>query len=799
MGAARATVDLRGIVTAWNQEAQQLLGYGSGEVVGRPAVDLLCEGVSEAELRSAAARGRWRGQAALRHRDGSRLEVGLLAHRREAAPAVEEWLLVTPLQGTEPHPQDDELTAWAFRQSPCAAVVYDTDLRLRRANAIDEQLVDLTEEEMRGLRLVDFLPYPESEVMEAHMRLALQTGERQQVELYWRAPGQSRAHAWSILLAPLKDEAAQVRGACLVALDTTEAYEARQRLLLLSDAGARIGRTLDVTHTAEDLVAVAVPCLADLVTVGLLTCLDSGIDPPPSPYRGPVDLRRIAHGSVLEGCPESVVALGGLDPCLPSSPSARCLAAGRAVRYELSESALAQWAIERPQRVAQVRRYGIHSAMAVPLLARGAVLGVVLLARHRRPEPFTEDDVMLAEELAARAAVCIDNARRYTRERNASLTLQRSLLPPDLPRRTALECASRYLPAAGQPGVGGDWFDVIPLPGARVALVVGDVVGHGVHASAAMGRLRTTIRALADVDLAPDELLTRLDDLVIHLSDEAEDAGDLESAAGTAGAIGASCLYAVYDPISGHCTLARAGHPLPLVVTPDGTADLLELPAGPPLGLGGLPFESIEVELAAGSLLALYTDGLLGTGSPDQALQAMREVLARREPSLSILCDTVLQSVLHDRPADDDVALLLARTHTLGADQVATWQLAADPAVVAQARKHTAEQLTTWGLHEAVFTTELVVSELVTNAIRYGCPPIQLRLIRERSLICEVSDGSNTAPHLRRARVFDEGGRGLLLVAQLTQRWGTRQTHAGKTIWAEQDLAVVSADQDPAL
>ncbi len=262
-------------------------------------------------------------------------------------------------------------------------------------------------------------------------------------------------------------------------------------------------------------------------------------------------------------------------------------------------------------RARRFEQYGVHSMLSVPLQARGTTLGVAAFARFNHPEAFTHDDVLLlAEEVTARAAaVCIDNARRYSRERETTLTLQRSLLPRTLPRTAALEAATRYLPAA-RSGVGGDWFDVIPLSGMRVAMVVGDVVGHGIQASATMGRLRTAVRTLADIDLAPDELLTHLDDLVLHLSEEA--GGDSGP-----GEVGATCLYAVYDPVSRRCTLSRAGHPPPVVIPPGGPAQHLELPSGPPLGLGGLPFESAEFELSDDSVLAFYTDGLVTSRGRD--------------------------------------------------------------------------------------------------------------------------------------------------------------------------------------
>ncbi|MEV7417392.1 SpoIIE family protein phosphatase [Streptomyces sp. NPDC089919] len=369
------------------------------------------------------------------------------------------------------------------------------------------------------------------------------------------------------------------------------------------------------------------------------------------------------------------------------------------------------------------------------------------------------------------------------REHTTTMTLQRSLLPQKLPEHSALEIAHRYLPAGTEAGVGGDWFDVIPLSGARVALVVGDVVGHGIRASATMGRLRTAVRTLADVELPPDELLTHLDDLIIHLSADETDKD-------ASGGIGTTCLYVVYDPVSRRCTLATAGHPPPAVVSPEGSVYVLDVPAGPPLGLGGLPFETLEAELPEGSVLALYTDGLLQAREHDidEALDSMFGALAQPAASLDTVCDRVLTALLTHRP-DDDVALLVARTRGLHSDKVVSWDVPADPEYVAQARRQATDQLTAWGLDDAAFVTELLVSELVTNAIRYGAPPIELRLIHDKdTLICEVSDANSTAPRMRRARTFDEGGRGLLLVAQLTQRWGTRPAAVGKTIWAEQSL-----------
>ncbi|MFE3825612.1 SpoIIE family protein phosphatase [Streptomyces sp. NPDC059092] len=786
---ARATVDERGVLTSWSEGAERLLGYAESETVGRGAGMLLADGLPEeglpAGLLPDGGAPRWNGTVTLRHRDGRPLDVRVLAHRQDPTDrSPGGWLLVSAVSGTEAVAEDVELSRWAFDQCPCAVAVYDTRLRLRRVNEAMSGVIGLPEDEVRGLRLSEIGGKPQSGELEDQMREVLTTGTAIDARTYMRTGGEAEEHSWSARLAPLCDEEGRVRGVCLAAHDVTEEVLARQRLLLLNSASVRIGTTLDVNRTAWELADVCVPHLADFVSVDLLEHLDTGAEPPPGPVTGPVPLRRVAHRSRTDKGPSAPwVKVGDVQVYPDFTPLAASLASGRPVLNVMTDPTMRRWAGQIPERAAYAREHGFHWVMAVPVLARGTTLGVVVFSRFVGAAPFAPDDVLLAEEITARAAVCIDNARRFTREQNTSLALQRSLLPHHLPRANAVEIASRYLPASPHPGVGGDWFDVIPLSGARVALVVGDVVGHGIQASATMGRLRTAVRTLADVDLPPDELLTHLDDLVIRLSDDA-------GAEQTSGEVGATCLYAVYDPISRRCTLAGAGHPPPVVVTPDGLAYPVELPVGPPLGVGGLPFESVDFELPEGTVLALYTDGLMGSGDrdADEGRRLLAEILARPAVSLEAACGTVLSALLPDRGAPDDVALLLARTKVLDTAHVATWDVPADPAEVAKTRGYVTKQLRDWRLEDATFATELITSELVTNAIRHAAPPIQLRLIHDLSLICEVSDSSTTVPHLRRARAFDEGGRGLLLVAQLTQRWGSRHNPTGKTIWAEQIL-----------
>ncbi|WKU48454.1 SpoIIE family protein phosphatase [Streptomyces sp. VNUA116] len=827
-----AAVDAEGTVTLWSPAARHLLGHAPGEVIGRPAAELLGAPLPGPALRALARSAPWSGVLTARHRDGGAVRVTVRAHPCPEGDGRVQWVLLGAAPEGEaaagPHAEPDAVLAdaalkdaalkdaalkeWAYVQSPVATAVYDRDLRLTGANGEMLRLSGRPEEAMLGLQLTEIFPGAPFDEFGRLMAEVLRTGEALRTDTFFRAPGQSRERAWATFFTPLKDGDGRVQGVSIAAIDRTEPHRARERLALVNDAGARIGTTLDVGRTAEELAGVTAGGFADFVSVDLLdSVLHSGDPAGAAPGGGQPDgavLRRAAaggHDGLSAGPP-------GMFSYAPQSPPARALASGRASVHRADAPAIAAWWHDTggappggevtggaqahrdtpggPERSGEPGPGGAHSVLVVPLRARGTTLGVALFVRHPGTEPFDADDLLLAEEITARAGVCVDNARRYAAERSVALTLQRSLLPGRLPEQTAVEVTSRYLPAGAQAGVGGDWFDVIPLSGARVALVVGDVVGHGLQASAVMGRLRAAVRTLADLDLPPDELLTHLDDLVVQLAqDEAA-----EGAPGTVRETGATCLYVVYDPVSRSCVLARAGHPAPVLVTPGGAARFLDIPGGPPLGLGGLPFESAELRLPEGSLLALYTDGLVEGHDHDigAGLDGLRTALSGPAAPLEQTCDAVLDALLPRRPErpTDDIALLLARTRALDASQVRSWDLPAERSTVADARKYASEQLAAWGLEELGFTTELVVSELVTNAVRHAYAPIRLRLIRERSsLICEVSDASSTSPRMRRARVTDEGGRGLLLVAQLTERWGTRFTADGKTIWAAQPLA----------
>ncbi|MFF7755438.1 SpoIIE family protein phosphatase [Streptomyces sp. NPDC007971] len=769
--AAAAIIDAQGRLTGWSEGARLLTGHTADEIVGRPAAGLLAEDVPPSVL---AARS---GTVALRHRDGHRVEQALsacpvLGPGGEAAG----YVVTATVPGTA-------LADQAFQQASMSMSVFDLGQSYLRANAAACRRLGVAEETLVGRFYPETVEDTEhSRGFLNHLRQVTETGLPVRYESFTGTPAPNGVHAWSIEMWPLREVSGELTGVALAAFDSSEQYRTRRRLALLNEAATGIGTTLDVVRTAEELVELLVPQYADFASVDLLDWV-LGEDEPPVVPDGGITLRRVAHGSTQEGNPGVAVHLDEMHSYRPSSPPARALQEGGAVLGRTGEPDFDEWLAERNARRPEGRPYreGVHSMIAVPLLARGTTLGVAVCVRSRHPEDYAPDDAVLAEELASRAAVCIDNARRFARERSTAHALQHSLLPRGLPRQAAVEVAHRYLPSGSLAGIGGDWFDVIPLSGSRVGLVVGDVVGHGIQSSATMGRLRTAVRTLADVDLPPDELLTHLDDLVTHLA--AEDSGE------EVAELGATCLYAVYDPVSRRLSLAAAGHPAPALVLPGGTPEFLPMTAGPPLGVGGLPFEAMEVDLPEGSVVALYTDGLIDDRDRDvdHATDELRRALGAPADSLEDLTDNVLKAVMPEQPTDD-VALLMVRTRALGTDRVATWDVPPDPAEVAAFRQAATEQLAAWGLEEAAFVTELVVSELVTNAIRYGVPPIKLRLIRDRALIVEVSDASSTSPHLRRAHAYDEGGRGLLLVAQLTQRWGSRQTGSGKTIWAEQPL-----------
>ncbi|MER7945901.1 SpoIIE family protein phosphatase [Streptomyces sp. NPDC096079] len=693
-----------------------------------------------------------------------------------------------------------------FGQSPFGFLLFGTDLTVKRANRRFATVFGGEADDHRGRTVHDYLGRAEADRMTAALRRVLETGESvTDFQIVGAAPGARDRRHWSINLYRVHSGSGRPIGVAGLGIDVTrrhnaarEAASARRNLALLNEAGARIGNSLDLEATARELLDVAVPGFCDLASVDLYQGLLTGDEAPPGRWgnshdvgygAGSAELRRVAFASAVSDTPlRTDEGHGPGSGCCGPVP----IEVGAVHRYPFNSPCAGALRTGRIRTVPGSEGDLVQSTLVVPMVAHDTVVGLVQFSRTKGSEPFGERDRALAVELAARAAVCIDNARLYRREHERALILQRSLLPPGDPEAAGLDIACRYLPGTAATEVGGDWFDVIELPGHRTALVIGDVMGRGLRAAVAMGELRTAVRTLAQLDLEPAEVLSHLDEIARGLG---APIGAQQSRAHKnrgpelSEVYLATCVYAVYDPVTRRCTFANAGHLPPVLVEPGEAALLLDVPPGMPLGVGGEPFEEVEVELPEGALLALYTDGLVESRDHplDEGLQAFRRALTDPARPLEDVCDRVLTS-LNTGHGEDDIALLMARIQGLPSEAVGDWQLPREPRSVGRARELARAQLAAWDLEPLVDTVELLVSELVTNALRYGEGEIRLRLLRDRTLVCEVWDAGLVQPRRRRARDTDEGGRGLQLVGLLSASWGSRRTPRGKTVWFELDL-----------
>ncbi|MFJ3763867.1 SpoIIE family protein phosphatase [Streptomyces sp. NPDC004288] len=690
-----------------------------------------------------------------------------------------------------------------FGQSPFGFLLFGTDLTVKRANRRFATVFGGEADDHRGRTVHDYLGHAEADRMTTALRRVLETGESvTDFQIIGAAPGARDRRHWSINLYRVHSGSGRPIGVAGLGIDVTrrhnaarEAANARRNLALLNEAGARIGNSLDLEATARELLDVAVPGFCDLASVDLYQGLLTGDEAPPGRWgnshdvgygAGSAELRRVAFASAVSDTPLRTDEGHGPDSgCCGPVP----IEVGAVHRYPFNSPCAGALRTGRVRTVPGGEGDLVQSTLIVPMVAHDTLVGLVQFSRAKGSEPFGERDRALAVELAARAAVCIDNARLYRREHERALILQRSLLPPGDPEAAGLDIACRYLPGTAATEVGGDWFDVIELPGHRTALVIGDVMGRGLRAAVAMGELRTAVRTLAQLDLEPAEVLSHLDEIARGLGAPigAQQSRSHKNRGPELSEVYlATCVYAVYDPVTRRCTFANAGHLPPVLVEPGEPALLLDVPPGMPLGVGGEPFEEVEVELPEGALLALYTDGLVESRDHplDEGLQAFRRALTDPDRALEDVCDRVLTS-LDTGHGEDDIALLMARIQGLPGEAVGDWQLPREPRSVGRARELARAQLAAWDLDALVDTVELLVSELVTNALRYGEGEIRLRLLRDRTLVCEVWDAGLVQPRRRRARDTDEGGRGLQLVGLLSSSWGSRRTPRGKTVWFE--------------
>ncbi|MYT68868.1 SpoIIE family protein phosphatase [Streptomyces sp. SID8367] len=796
-----------GLIDQWSLRAAQIFGITAGDAVGKDPV----EAFVPPELRDRGRRkmaeildGReWTGVVPFRTRGEGPGDAGEPYGTAEVyvMPTTTESgeraavCVVVDVQTLRSIETDLAASQSIFGQSPFGFLLFDTDLKVQRANRTFTSVFGGHVDDHRGRTVHDYLPRHEADRVQGALRRVLETGDAvTDMQLVGPAPDSSERRHWSINLYRVHTGSGRPIGIAGLASDVTrrhaaarEAAHARRNLALLNEAGARIGNSLDLETTSRELLDVVVPGFCDLASVDLYQGLLSGDETALANHRladGSAELRRVAAASAVADVP--FLDLGGEEP----------VGVGAVHRFAFNSACADALRTARPQTLPAQPGGLVQSTLAVPMVAHDTVVGLVQFSRTKGSEPFNERDRALAMELAARAAVCIDNARLYRREHERALILQRSLLPPDNPEASGLDIACRYLPGNAATEVGGDWFDVIELPGHRTALVVGDVMGRGLRAAVAMGELRTAVRTLALLDLEPAEVLSALDEIARGLGTP----GGVQQAtraARTANQGGedlsevylATCVYAVYDAVTRRCTFANAGHLPPVLVEPGEGALMLDVPPGMPLGVGGEPFEEVEVELPEGSLLALYTDGLVESRDHplDEGLSAFRAALDDPSPALEDVCDHVLNT-LDTHHGEDDIALLMARIQGLPAGNVGDWTLPREPKSVGRARELTRTQLLAWDLEPLVDTTELLVSELVTNALRYGEGEIRLRLLLDRSLVCEVWDAGLVQPRRRRARDTDEGGRGLQLVGLLSASWGSRRTPRGKTVWFELPL-----------
>ncbi|MFC9157288.1 SpoIIE family protein phosphatase [Streptomyces bauhiniae] len=799
-----------GLIEQWSLRAEQLFGIPAHRAVGLDPI----EAFVDPDLRSRGQRkmaeildGReWTGVVPFRMpdgEDGSRGEEGMaevyVMPTRTAEGDKAAVCIVVDVRTLRSIETDLAASQAIFGQSPFGFLLIDTDLRVRRANTRFASIFGGTPDDHRGKGVHDYLPRAEADRVSATMRRVLESGDSiTDMHVTGFVPDSDERRHWSINIYRVHSGSGRPIGVAWLGTDITarreaarEAASARRNLALLNEAGARIGNSLDLETTARELLDVVVPGFCDLATVDLYQALLTGDEAPPKLADGSAELRRVAFASAVSDAP-----FGG---------SGERVELGAVHRFPFNSPCADALRTARPQRVPAEEGGLVQSTLAVPMVAHDTVVGIVQFARTKGSEPFGDRDRDLAVELAARAAVCIDNARLYRREHERALILQRSLLPPGDPEASGLDIACRYLPGNAATEVGGDWFDVIELPGHRTALVVGDVMGRGLRAAVAMGELRTAVRTLALLDLEPAEVLSALDEIARGLGtpggvQQATRAARQPRDADLCEVYLATCVYAVYDSVTRRCTFANAGHLPPVLVEPGEAALMLDVPPGMPLGVGGEPFEEVEVELPEGALLALYTDGLVESRDHplDEGLQAFVQALTDPSRPLEDVCDHVLNS-LDTRHGEDDIALLMARVQGLPTESVGDWTLPREPRSVGRAREYARAQLLSWDLEPLVDTTELLVSELVTNALRYGEGEIRLRLLLDRTLVCEVWDAGLVQPRRRRARDTDEGGRGLQLVGLLSAAWGSRRTPRGKTVWFE--LPLPGADSpltDPA-
>ncbi|MEV6168524.1 SpoIIE family protein phosphatase [Streptomyces sp. NPDC051954] len=785
---AVVVVDRDGLVSHWSRGARRLFGAAKEDAIGRPVLDLLPVSGALPEEETVTPYGAYvaaydglgpdlessldgqlsypaAGRARLSPTEDDRADVLWWAYPL-VGPGREKLLVLAADAAGLRHDDEDAVPE---RIAPGFALHTDFPGAEELARRLPEILPSMSVGE--GARIV-------AQILElGYPVLEFSQNDRVPVTPDWGVPRRAERKARRERAARARAEGLPVPQEIADEGEDLEYTAVRERLEFLNEVSGRIGTSLDLAKTIIEVSRAVVPRFTDVAGTYLREQVVAGEGFPD----GVPDTTTMWHRVALEHTDEpgrwdDVVPVGEAMPFPAHTPFFQCMTSGEPVLVpRISEQmghAIASQFEKRDIRPLITGR----SMLVVPLKARNVVLGFMILLRHPERVEFNDMDRVTGAELAARAGLVLDNARMYTYQESVAETLQDSMLPHIPPRMAGCDIATRYLPGTLLGRVGGDWFDSVKLPGARTALVVGDVMGHGLNSAAMMGQLRTAVQTMAALDLPPAQLLRNLDDLAQRLGDTYL----------------ATCLYAVYDPIASELNLANAGHIPPVLVRAEnGRSELLDLPTGAPIGVGGVPFEAVRVRVEPGDRLVMCTDGLVEVRGEDigVGLATLCESAAHPAASMDDACDTIIRALNTRGGRKDDVALLMSRLNGIEPEDVAEWRLSLGPHEVGRARAAVREQLHDWGLAGLADVAELMVSELVTNAVRHShSRPIELRLVRGDTLLCEVDDDDHELPTLLNTGPGDDSGRGLRVISTLAREWGTSRTKAGKTVWFELTL-----------
>ncbi|MFC9462184.1 SpoIIE family protein phosphatase [Streptomyces sp. NPDC056983] len=762
-----ALINDSGRVIEWGHLAEELFGWSAEEAVGRSVTTLMRETAADGERQ--------------RERFSETASV-LVKPVLQGTSVVWQVLSATDTMSG----QDVAILKAMLACSPVILHVLDNQLRVVRTSTTTAGLEDAPVGHLLGKHFTKAYELADPEEETAVAQRVLESGEPVMNRLvrHIKKPDRPTRRIRSVSYFRLEDSHGDVAGLVASAVDVTERENTQNRLALLDTVRTRVGHRLNVGTVCQELVEAVVPAFAGIAHVDVIEDVIRGNEPPPVPVHRDVPLRRTAFQSQI-----AADHVGIVRPLPIGTPFSDVLSDLRPRLVPIEEDS--SWLAADPARAEVIRRSGSHCLIVAPLALRGHALGVASFYRHQQQDPFEEEDIAVASAVCAHAALCIDNARQYMREWVIAQTVQRRLLPQPPATHATIDVSQLHLPA---PQGGGAWYDAIALPGARTALIVGDVAGKGIAAAITMGLMRTAVHTLAALDLQPDDLLARLSDTAANLVAARATLPPTDPLSREP--LIAGCAIAIYDPVELTCTIARAGLPEPVAVRPDGTSADLPVPPGPPLAeTGNAPFPATTVDLPEGSTLAMGTAALADAVlAPSAPLRPLLDSAGTRP--LPDLRDDIAHA-LPDGNRTGETLMLLARTKALPQDRVLTLLLPEGPEAAPIARAAARRQLDVWGVdEETAYTTELIVSELVGNAVRYGAPPLQLRLIFERMLTCEVSDTAASAPQVKHARTIDETGRGLFIIASLADQWGTRYQAQGKTVWAEQPTGVSTERQN---